>query len=97
MTREQAKDYLYDIASMFGTVATDNLTGKDGDDMIAAVDVLADQGDVLTIEGYTITRTDETIEIRKGKRLRAVFLGNIKDWVILRQLVFAIINADGEE
>ena len=93
MNREQAKDYLYDIASQFGKTAT-------GEGIVEAVDVLAEQGEALTIknvEGYTINVADEMVVIRKGKKLRAVFFGTIEHWVTLRQLVDAVINADGEK
>lgn len=42
MTREEAKEYLYGIVDMFGTIGMEDLTGKDEEKARIAIDTLAD-------------------------------------------------------
>lgn len=42
MTREEAKEYLYDIVDMFGTIGIERLTGEDEEKARIAIDTLAD-------------------------------------------------------
>ena len=42
MTREEAKEYLYDIVDMIGTMGIEDLTEKDAEKALTAIDTLAD-------------------------------------------------------
>lgn len=45
MTREEAKEYLYDIVDMIGTIGMERLTGEDAEKAQIAIDTLADVPD----------------------------------------------------
>jgi len=61
MTREEAKEYLYDIVDMFGTMGIEDLTEKDADKALTAIDTLADVPD---------TKVGEWIKVMEGNAYR---------------------------